>query len=132
MQRHNETGLAVASWLEQQPKVRRVHYPGLASHPDHALAAKTLDGFGGMVGVELAGGARAAERCVRAFRLITHAPSLGGVETLVSEPRYTSHAMLTPEQRADAGIPDGFLRLSLGLEDVEDLLEDLGRGLAAA
>ena len=131
VQRHNQTGLEVATWLEQQPKVRRVHYPGLASHPDHALAAKTLDGFAGMVGVELAGGARAADRCLRALRLITHAPSLGGVETLVSEPRFTSHAMLTPEQRTAAGIPDGFLRLSLGLEDAADLIEDLGRGLAA-
>ena len=131
MQRHNQTGLEVATWLEQQPKVRRVHYPGLASHPDHALAARTLEGFGGMVGMELAGGPRAAERCLRALRLITHAPSLGGVESLVSEPRFTSHAMLTPEERAAAGIPDGFLRLSLGLEDAPDLIEDLARGLAA-
>jgi cystathionine beta-lyase/cystathionine gamma-synthase len=132
MARHNETGLAVATWLAEQPNVRRVHYPGLETHPDHALAARTLDGFGGMVGLELVGGARAADRCLRAFRLITHAPSLGGVETLVSEPRYTSHASLTPEQRAAAGIPDGFLRLSLGLEDPDDLIEDLARGLAAA
>jgi len=132
MDRHNATGLAVATWLEQQPKVRRVHYPGLASHPDHALAAQVLDGFGGMVGVELASGARGAERCLRALRLVTHAPSLGGVETLVSEPRFTSHAALTPDERASAGIPDGFLRLSLGLEDPEDLVEDLARGLAAA
>ena len=131
VQRHNQTGLEVATWLEQQPKVRRVHYPGLASHPDHALAARTLDGFGGMVGVELAGGPRAAERCLRALRLIIHAPSLGGVESLVSEPRFTSHAELTPDERAAAGIPDGFLRLSLGLEDVADLIEDLARGLAA-
>ncbi len=131
MQRHNQTGLEVAAWLEQQPKVRHVHYPGLKSHPDHALAAKTLDGFSGMVGLELAGGARAAERCLRALRLITHAPSLGGVESLVSEPRFTSHAALTAEERANAGIPDGFLRLSLGLEDAADLIEDLARGLAA-
>ena len=131
MQRHNQTGLDVAAWLEQQPKVRRVHYPGLASHPDHALAAKTLEGFGGMVGLELAGGPRAAERCLRALRLITHAPSLGGVESLVSEPRFTSHAALTPDERAAAGIPDGFLRLSLGLEDAADLIDDLTRGLAA-
>ena len=131
MDRHNQTGLAVATWLEQQAKVRRVHYPGLASHPDHELAAQVLDGFSGMVGVELVGGARAAERCLRAFRVVTHAPSLGGVETLVSEPRFTSHAALTPDERASAGIPDGFLRLSLGLEDADDLVEDLARGLAA-
>jgi cystathionine beta-lyase/cystathionine gamma-synthase len=132
MARHDETGLQVATWLEQQPKVRRVHYPGLASHPDHALAKRVLGGFGGMVGVELAGGGRAAERFLRALRLITHAPSLGGVESLVSEPRYTSHASLTPDERAAAGIPDGFLRVSLGLEDADDLLADLARGLAAA
>jgi cystathionine beta-lyase/cystathionine gamma-synthase len=131
MDRHNQTGLAVATWLERQAKVRRVHYPGLASHPDHELAASVLDGFSGMVGVELVGGGRAAERFLRALRLVTHAPSLGGVESLVSEPRFTSHAGLTPDERAAAGIPDGFLRLSLGLEDPEDLMEDLARGLAA-
>ena len=132
MVRHNQTGLEVATWLEQHPKVQRVHYPGLASHADHALGAKVLDGFSGMVGLEVAGGARAAERCLRALRLIIHAPSLGGVESLISEPRFTSHAGLSAEERAAAGIPDGFLRLSLGLEDPQDLIEDLARGLAAA
>ena len=131
IERHNRTGLEVATWLESQPKVERVAYPGLASHPDHALAKKTLDGYGGMVGVELAGGPRAADRCLKALRLLSHAPSLGGVESLVSEPRFTSHAAMTAEQRAEAGIPDGFLRLSLGLEDAEDLIADLARGLAA-
>lgn len=130
--RQNETGLRVAEWLEQQPKVRRVHYPGLASHPDHAFAATVLSGFGGMVGLELSGGGRGADRFLRALRLITHAPSLGGVESLISEPRYTSHASMTSEERAAAGIPDGFLRLSLGLEDADDLVADLARGLAAA
>lgn len=130
--RHNDTGLKVAKWLEQQAKVRRVHYPGLASHPDHDLAGRVLDGFGGMVGIELMGGPRAAERFLKALRLITHAPSLGGVETLVSEPRYSSHAGMTAEQRAAGGIPDGFLRFSLGLEDPDDLVADLARGLAAA
>jgi len=130
--RHNETGQRVSEWLEGQTKVRRVHYPGLASHRDHALAATLLGGFGGMVGVELAGGGRAAARFLRALRLITHAPSLGGVESLVSEPRFTSHASLSADERAAAGIPDGFLRLSLGLEDADDLIADLARGLAAA
>jgi len=130
--RHNATGLEVARWLEKHPRVKRVAYPGLPSHPDHELASHTMDGFGGMVGFELAGGARAAERCLKALRIISHAPSLGGVESLVSEPRYTSHAAMTAEQRTAAGIPDGFLRLSLGLEDAEDLISDLARGLAAA
>lgn len=130
--RHNATALALAGWLEAQPKVRKVHYPGLPSHPDHELASRTMQGFGGMVGLELAGGARAAERFLKALRIITHAPSLGGVESLISEPRFTSHASMSAEQRAAAGIPDGFLRLSVGLEDEEDLVEDLARGLAAA
>jgi cystathionine gamma-lyase len=132
MDRHNRTGMEVATWLEAQSKVRKVHYPGLKSHPDHELAKKTLNGFGGMIGIELAGGARAAERCIKAFRMIAHAPSLGGVESLVSEPRYTSHAAMTSSQRADAGIPDGFLRLSTGLEDADDIIADLARGLAAS
>ena len=131
IERHNRTGLEVAKWLESQPKVKRVAYPGLPSHPDHGLATKTLDGFGGMVGVELTVGPRAAERCIAAFKLISNAPSLGGVESLVSEPRYTSHAAMSAEQRAAAGIPDGFFRLSLGLEDAEDIIADLARGLAA-
>jgi cystathionine beta-lyase/cystathionine gamma-synthase len=130
--RHNATGMEVAQWLEGHPKVKRVAYPGLPSHPDHALATRTMDGFGGMIGVELAGGPRAADRCLNALRIITHAPSLGGVESLVSEPRYTSHAAMSSEDRAAAGIPDGFLRLSLGLEDADDLIADLARGLAAA
>jgi cystathionine beta-lyase/cystathionine gamma-synthase len=130
MERHNANGLAVAEWCAKQPAFAAVHYPGLASHPDHATAERVLDGYGGMVGVELKGGARAAERFLRALRLATHAPSLGGVETLVSEPRLTSHAALTPEQRAQAGIPDGFLRFSLGLEDSEDLIADFAQALA--
>ena len=131
MARHNATGLEVAQWLEKQPKVKRVAYPGLPSHPDHAIAATTLDGFGGMLGLELAGGTRAADRFLRALRLATHAPSLGGTETLVSEPRFTSHAKMTAEQRAAAGIPDGFVRFSLGLEDPADIIDDMEQGLAA-
>jgi cystathionine beta-lyase/cystathionine gamma-synthase len=132
MERHNASGLAVATWLESQPKVRKVHYPGLASHPDHELAEKTLDGFGGMVGFELTGGAKSADRFLKALKMISHAPSLGGVESLISEPRFTSHAAMTAEQRTQAGIPDGFMRLSVGLEDAEDVIADLARGLSAA
>ncbi len=132
LERHNRTGLEVAQWLEKHPKVRRVHYPGLPSHPDYQLAKNTLDGFGGMVGVELAGGPRGAERCLKALKLISHAPSLGGVESLVSEPRFTSHASMSAEQRSAAGIPDGFLRLSLGLEDADDIIADLSKGLSAS
>ncbi len=125
MERHNANGLAVASWAESHPAFSRVHYPGLPSHPDHALARSFLSGFGGMVGLELKGGLRSAERMLRRLKLVAHAPSLGGVESLVSEPRLTSHRDLSPEQRAAIGIPDGFLRLSCGLEDADDIVADL-------
>ncbi len=128
MERHNANGAAFAHWAGTHPAVTAVHYPGLASHPDHALAAATLQGFGGMVGLELADGA-AAERTLRRLRVAQHAPSLGGVETLVSEPRRTSHASLTPAQRAAQGIPDGFIRVSLGIEDVDDIIADFTRAL---
>lgn len=130
VERQNATALAVAEWCSRQPQFAAVHYPGLPSHPDHAVAKRILNGFGGMLGVELKGGARAAERFLRALTIATHAPSLGGVETLVSEPRLTSHASLTPEERARAGIPDGFLRFSIGLEDADDIIADFAQGLA--
>jgi cystathionine beta-lyase/cystathionine gamma-synthase len=129
IERHNANGMAVARWAEQHPAVARVHYPGLASHPDHAYANKVLAGFGGMVGLELRGGVRAAERLLKRLRLITHAPSLAGVETLVSEPRLTSHKSICPEGRAKMGIPDGFLRLSCGIEDAADIIGDLEQAL---
>jgi cystathionine beta-lyase/cystathionine gamma-synthase len=132
VERHNANAQALAEWCERQPGVARVHYPGLASHPDHALAASTLDGFGGMLALELAGGGAATDAFVRALRLITHAPSLGGVDSLVSEPRYTSHAALSSAERAALGVPDGFLRVSVGLEDLADLIGDVARALAAA
>lgn len=130
MRRHNEIGLAVAEWCAKQDAIAKVHYPGLTSHPDHELAKRILGGFGGMVGIELKGGVRAAERFLKSLTIAAHAPSLGGVETLVSEPRLTSHASLTAEQRAKAGIPDGFLRFSLGLEDPDDLIADFAQALA--
>jgi len=130
MERHNRNGLAVATWLESHPRVERVHYPGLPSHPDHARAAALLDGFGGMVGFEL-GSPDAATRFMRALRMIRVAPSLGGVESLASEPRHTSHTAMTGAARARAGIPEGFVRLSLGIEDEADLIADLETALAA-
>jgi cystathionine beta-lyase/cystathionine gamma-synthase len=129
MERHNANGLAVAQWAEQQEGITKVHYPGLPSHPDHERAKTVLNGFGGMVGLELKGGARAAERLLKRLKLITHAPSLAGVETLVSEPRLTSHKSIGPEGRAKIGIPDGFLRLSCGIEDAGDIIGDLEQGL---
>ena len=128
--RHSATGLAVAEWCSRQPQVAAVHYPGLSSHRDHKTAKRVLEGYGGMLGLELKGGARAAERFLHALTIAAHAPSLGGTETLVSEPRLTSHKGLTADERARAGIPDGFLRFSLGLEDADDLIADFAQALA--
>jgi cystathionine beta-lyase/cystathionine gamma-synthase len=130
MQRHNVNGMAVARWAETRDQITRVHYPGLPSHPDHAYAASVLDGFSGMVGLEIKGGARGAEKFLKKLKLITHAPSLAGIESLISEPRLTSHRKLTEEQRARQGIPDGFVRLSCGLENAEDIIADLEQALA--
>jgi cystathionine beta-lyase/cystathionine gamma-synthase len=131
VRRQNENALALARWCEAHPAVARVHYPGLPSHPDHALAAEVLAGYGGMLAIELTGGGAAADRFVRAVRVITHATSLGGVDSLVCEPRYTSHAHMTSEARAAIGIPDGFLRVSVGIENVEDLIADVEQALGA-
>jgi len=130
VERQNATALHVAEWCSKQPQFGAVHHPGLPSHPDHADAKRLMNGFGGMLAVELKGGARAAERFLRALTVAAHAPSLGGVETLVSEPRLTSHASLTPEERSRAGIPDGFLRFSIGLEDADDIIADFAQALA--
>ena len=129
MARHNANGMAVAEWAASHPAFAKVHYPGLPKHPDHAIARRTLDGFGGMVGLELAGGPKAAERMLKRMKLVTHAPSLAGVETLISEPRFTSHKEMSAEDRAGLGFPDGFLRLSCGLEDAEDIIADLQEAL---
>jgi cystathionine beta-lyase/cystathionine gamma-synthase len=130
MARHNENGMRVAGWLEGQRAIARVHYPGLPSHPDHAVAKELLDGFGGMVSMVVRGGDEAALRVVNRLRLLSVAPSLGGVESLVSMPRYTSHEALTPDQRRALGIDDGFVRLSLGVEDAADIIADLEQALA--
>lgn len=129
MERHNANGMAVALWAEKHAGISKVHYPGLPSHPDHEHAKEVQTGFAGMVGLELKGGARAAERMLKRLKLIAHAPSLAGVETLVSEPRLTSHKGIGPDGRAKIGIPDGFLRLSCGLEDAEDIIGDLEQAL---
>ena len=127
--RQNESAMRIAQWCEARKEVRKVIYPGLASHPDHEIAKATMSGFGGMLSVELAGGARSAERFLRRLKLFRHAPSLGGVESLVSEPRFTSHAGMSPEERTAIGVPDGFLRLSVGIESADDLIADLEQAL---
>jgi methionine-gamma-lyase len=131
MERHNANGMAVARWAETHPGIAQVHYPGLASHRDHETARRVLDGFGGMIGLEIAGGGPAGAVFVQSLKLAKLAPSLGGVETLVSEPRYTSHAAMTPERREANGIRDGFIRVSLGIEDADDIIADFAQALDA-
>lgn len=130
MARHNENGMTVARWLEDHPAVARVLYPGLASHPDHERARALFTGFGGVVGVMVSGGDDAALRVTQRLRLLCVAPSLGGVESLVSMPRFTSHAALSSEERTAIGIGDGYIRLALGIEDAADLIADLDQALA--
>ena len=127
--RQNDNALRIARWCSERREIRAVHYPGLPSHPDHEVAAEQLSGFGGMLALELSGGGRATERFVRKLKLIRHAPSLGGVDSLISEPRHNSHAHLTADERARLGIPDGFLRVSVGIEDADDLIADIEQAL---
>ncbi len=131
MERHNRTAQAMAEWFQEQPEVARVVYPGLESHPDHALAKKIMDGFGAVLGIQLAGGGVAADAFCKALKVAMVAPSLGGVETLVSQPRFTSHRGMSPKEMKGAGIPDGYVRISVGLEDPEDLQQDFQGALEA-
>ncbi len=131
MRRHNDNAAALARWFSEQPEVETVLYPGLPEHPDHDVAREVLEGFGGMLSVVLRGGGEAADRFTDALEVAIAAPSLGGVETLVSQPRHTSHVALSPAERLAAGIPDGFVRISVGIEDVGDLQADFRRALDA-
>lgn len=131
MKRHNETAQRIAEWCSTRSEIRTVHYAGLPSHPDHEIAKQTMDGFGGMLAIELVGGGDAATRFLPALRLFTHAASLGGCDSLAIEPRYSSHSRMTRAQRETAGIPDGLVRLSIGLEDPDDLIADLEQALVA-
>jgi cystathionine beta-lyase/cystathionine gamma-synthase len=132
MKRHVESAERVAGWLAAHPGVARVHYPGLPGHPGHALAARQMKGPGGMVTFELAGTLDQASAFLRALRVFACAESLGGVESLAEHPAIMTHASLPPEARRAVGITDGLIRLSVGLEDPQDLLADLERGMAAA
>jgi cystathionine gamma-lyase len=126
MERHCSNALAVAQFLEQHPQVERVFYPGLTSHPQHALARRQMNGgFGGIVTAILRGGLPAARRTLERCRLFALAESLGGVESLIEHPASMTHASLPPEVRASLGIGDGLIRLSVGVEDVEDLIAEL-------
>jgi cystathionine gamma-synthase len=131
VRRQNESALAIAQWLERQPKVERVFYPGLESHPDFVVAAKQMTGFGGLISFIVRDGLAGGSRFVDACQLATHGPSLGGVETLVQQPAIFSYNDLTPEERRAMGIDDGLVRLAVGVEDTADIIKDVERALAA-
>jgi methionine-gamma-lyase len=130
VERQCRTAMEVAKYLARHPKVRRVHYPGLASHPDHALAKRQMSGFGALLSFDLKGGLKAARRFCDRVRLFLLAASLGGVESLVILPIYTSHYKMSLEELSAAGVEPGTVRVSVGLEDSEDLIEDLRQALA--
>jgi cystathionine gamma-lyase len=135
MERHQENALAIARWLERRREVERVIYPGLRSHPQHALARRQMSGFGGMISFELREGRgtlRRAAAFLRALRVFTCAESLGGVESLAEHPAIMTHASIPPDRRRALGIGDGLIRLSVGIEHVADLIADLEQAFAAA
>jgi methionine-gamma-lyase len=132
MQRQSASALEVARWLERQPQVRRVHYPGLESFPQHDLARRQMRDFSGVIAFELTGGLEAGRRLMNGLGLIRRAVSLGDAESLIQHPASMTHSVLTPEERAEHGISDELVRLSVGLETPGDLLDDLGQALAGA
>ncbi|MBI3772128.1 MAG: O-succinylhomoserine sulfhydrylase [Gammaproteobacteria bacterium] len=129
MKAHCENALALAQWLEQQPAVKRVYYPGLASHPQHALAKQQQSGFGGVLSFEVKGGQAEAWRLIDATRLISITANLGDTKSTITHCATTTHGRMPPEHRAAAGIGDNLIRIAVGLEDVNDLKTDLERGL---
>jgi cystathionine gamma-lyase len=132
VQRHCENAVQVARWLEKHPRIERVIYPGLESHPQHAIASRQmLGGFGGMITATLKGGLDDARRFLERVRIFSLAESLGGVESLIEHPAIMTHASIPPETRQQIGIADGLVRLSVGLEDVQDLIADLDQALRA-
>jgi O-succinylhomoserine sulfhydrylase len=132
MRAHSAAALELARWLEQQPKVKRVHYAGLPSHPQHELATRQQTGFGGIIAFEVRGERAAAWRFVDATRMVSITANLGDVKSTLTHPATTTHGRITPAEREKAGITEGLLRISVGLEDLRDLKADLQRGLDAA
>ena len=132
MARHEQNAMKVAEFLARHPKAGHVVYPGLPSHPQHGLARKQMKGFGGMLTFEIKGGLPAARKFLKAVKIFACAESLGGVESLIEHPAIMTHASVPPETRAALGISDGFIRLSVGIEDVQDLVDDLTQALAEA
>jgi cystathionine gamma-lyase len=131
MERHNANALSLAQWLESQAQVARVRYPGLESHAQHALARRQMNGFGGMVSLDLKTDLAGARRFLEAVQIFALAESLGGVESLIEHPAIMTHATIPAETRASLGIGDALVRLSVGVEDIDDLRRDLAQALAA-
>ncbi|MDN5299914.1 MAG: methionine-gamma-lyase [Clostridiales bacterium] len=130
MERHCENAMAVAKYLEAHPKVAKVYFPGLETFPQHDLAKRQMSNFGGMIAFELEGGYAAGEKLLNNLELISLAVSLGGVDSLIQHPASMTHAAVPPEERLSAGITDGLVRISVGIEDLEDILSDLDKGFA--
>jgi cystathionine beta-lyase/cystathionine gamma-synthase len=129
MRQHEENALAVARFLQDHPQVATVNYPGLPTHPQHDLAKRQMSGFSGMVSFTLKGGAEAAYAAVQKTEVFHFAESLGGVESLITHPATMTHAAIPKEQRESRGVTDGLLRLSVGIEDAEDLVADLNQAI---
>ncbi|HEU0201475.1 MAG TPA: PLP-dependent aspartate aminotransferase family protein [Burkholderiaceae bacterium] len=131
MQRHCENAAAIAAWLERQPQIERVIYPGLPSHPQYELAKRQMRAGGGMISAEVRGGEAAARRFLECCKIFTLAESLGGIESLIEHPGIMTHASVPADVRRELGIGDGLVRLSVGVEDVDDLIEDLSQALSS-
>ena len=130
MQRHNESAMRIAQWLEARSDIERVVYPGLPSHPQHEVAKRQMTGFGGMITIFLEGGLERSRTMLERVKLFALAESLGGVESLIEHPAIMTHASVPPAQRAELGIADNLVRLSVGIEDAEDIIADLEQSLA--
>jgi len=128
MEQHGKSAMHVALWLSQQPKIKNVYYPGLRSHPQHRLAARQMKNFGGMISFDL-GSLATAKRFLKRVRICALAESLGGVETLISHPATMTHSSIPPARRRAIGVTDGLVRISVGLEDVDDIIDDLAHAL---
>jgi cystathionine gamma-lyase len=129
MQRHCESAMQIADWLERRADIVKVYYPGLLSHPQHELAKRQMRGFGGMVSVVVDGGLPRARQLLERCQIFSLAESLGGVESLIEHPGLMTHATIPAEKRAVLGIDDGLVRLSVGIEDTQDLIADLDQAL---
>ena len=133
MSRHCENALKVARWLEGHPSIAWVNYPGLERHPDHDRARKYLtNGFGAIIGFGIKGGYSAGTKLIDSVRLISHLANIGDAKTLIIHPASTTHQQLSPEERAKAGVSDEFIRLSVGIEDPEDIITDLDQAIQAS